>query len=282
MRACRPCLLIGILLSQAAGGAFAQVTISLGSVIGSPGANAVSVAGVGNAVNFTGVALDIAATTLIAAGSTGASSFNFNTGFTDTLDRTIGSTAGAPNVWADRKYDSATTGPLILDANSDGSFVGEPVLTGFGMHSDTFITFDLAVLRTNAGLAANTPLILTGSAGIANTSLSPTSGAIIYDSTQALVFDWSGPTATFTTFSYSLPGTARYLTFAGLSGLDANNFFAHVGYANVQLMAIPEPSVYLLLAAGAVPVVACLRRRRGRPAHEATDRTSGTRPILER
>lgn len=240
---------------------FAQTAISVGSIIGGPGTNAVSVAGAGNAVNFTGVALNSGATTLVAAGSTGSSSFNFNTGFSDNLDRTIGSTAGAPNVWADRKYDSATTGPLILDTNSDGSFAGENALTGFGMHSDTFITFDLNVIRTNAGLAANTPLTLLGSAGIANTNLTPTSAAIIYDSTQLAVFDWNGPTSTFSTFSFTIPGNARYLTFAGLSGLDGDNFFAHVGFANVQLQGIPEPSVLLLLAVG-VPVVGYLAHRR--------------------
>ena len=73
----------------------AQVTINLNSVIGPSGTNAADVDGVGNAVNFTGYALDTGVTTLIAVGSTGASAFNFSTGFSDTLDRSFGSTAGA-------------------------------------------------------------------------------------------------------------------------------------------------------------------------------------------
>jgi len=227
----------------------AQV-IPLDTVIGVPGANAATVAGAGNAVNFTSFGSNSGATTLTATGSTGSSSFDFNTGFSDSLDRATGSTAGAPNVWADLKYDSATTAPLILDTNSDGSFADETAQSGFGMHGDTFITFDLDVIRANAGLAAGTSLLLTGAAGIANTTLAPTSGAIIGDSTQLAVFDWNSPTSTYSPFSLSLSGSTRYLTFIGLSGLDGDNFFAHVGFINVQLAAIPEPFTVSLLALG--------------------------------
>lgn len=244
--------LAGILLTLALlapGAAQAQV-ILLDSVIGAPGTNAATVASAGNAVNFTGLGSNSGVTSLTAAGSTGSSSFDFNTGFSDSLDRATGSIAGAPNVWADLKYDSATTAPLILDTNSDGSFADETAQSGFGMHGDTFITFDLDVIRANAGLAAGTPLLLTGAAGIANTTLVPTSGAIIADSTQLAVFDWNGPTTTYNSFSLSLSGSTRYLTFIGLSGLDADNFFAHVGFINVQLQAIPEPPALALLTLG--------------------------------
>lgn len=256
-------LIAGVLLGLGCIRLAAQAVVELGVVIGAPGTNAVSVAGVGNAVNFTGVALNSGITTLVAGGSTGTSSFDFNTGFGDSLDRTIGSTAGAPNVWVDRKYDSASTGPLVLDTDRDGSFADESALTGFGMHSDAFITFDLAVIRAGADLGADTPFFLLGSAGIANTSLTPTSAAIIQDSTELAVFDWSAPTATFTDFTLTIPGSARYLTFAALSGLDGNNFFAHVGFANVQLQAIPEPSVLWLVAVG-VPLVGYFARQRKR------------------
>jgi hypothetical protein len=214
-------------------------------------------------VNNTGVALSGTVTSLTATGSSTPASFNFSSGFSDGFARTTGSTAGAPNVWVDRKYDSSSTSPLILDTNSNGSFADETALTGFGMHSDTFITFDLAVIRANAGLAANAGFTLIGSAGIANTALTPTSAAILYDSTQLAVFDWNGPTTTFSTYSLSVPGSARYLTFAGLSGLDNDNFFAHVGFANVQLLSVPEPSVALLLGLG-VPLVGFLATRRRR------------------
>jgi len=265
MRSCTRWLIAGVLLGLGCTRLPAQAVVELGVVIGAPGTNAVSVAGPGNAVNFTGVALNSGLTTLVAGGSTGTSSFDFNTGFGDSLDRTIGSTAGAPNVWADRKYDSASTGPLVLDTNRDGSFAGESALTGFGMHGDTFITFDLAVIRAGADVGSDTPFFLVGAAGIANTTISPTSAAIIQDSTAIAVFDWSAPTATFTDFTLTIPGSARYLTFAGLSGLDGNNFFAHVGFANVQLQAIPEPSVLWLLAIG-VPVFGYFAHRRKRQA----------------
>lgn len=242
----------------------AQVTINLNSVIGIAGTNAADVDGVGNAVNFTGYALDSGATTLIAAGSSGSSSFNFNTGFADTIDRSSGSAAGAPNVFVDLKYDSSSTGPLLLDTDNDGAFLDNTPVTGFGMHGDTFITFDLSVIRANNSLAAGTVLTLTGSAGVANfVGYGQTSAAIIVDGSQLAVFDWteSGPLNQFSTYTLTIPGSAKYLTFVGLSGQDQSNWGAHVGFANVQLQAVPEPSVVWLLGAG-LAVVGLRRLRR--------------------
>ncbi len=243
----------------------AQVTVNLKSVIGVSGDNAANVDGAGNAVNFTGYALDSGATTLTAAGSTGSSSFNFNTGFADTFDRTTGSASGAGNVFVDHKYDSSSTSTLYLDTDNDGSFLDESPLTGFGMHGDTFVTFDLNVIRTNAGLAAGTPFTLTGGAGEANfTGYVKTSGAIILDSTELAVFDWteSGPIAQFSTYSLSISGSARYLTFIGLSGRDNSNWGAHIGFSNVQLVAVPEPAAIAVLAGCAALGLVVFHRRR--------------------
>jgi len=243
----------------------AQLTINLNSVIGVSGDNAANVSGALNAVNLTGYASNSGATTLTALGSSGSSAFDFNAGFSDAQDRATGSTAGTPNVFVDHKYDSSSTSALILDTNNDGLFSDESLspLPGFGMHGDTFITFNLDVIRANNSLSAGTPLTLTGAAGIANTILSPTSGAIIVDSMQRAVFDWnSGAGNTFSTYTISLSGSDRYLTFIGLSGLDGNNFYAHVGFANVQLVAVPEPSAYAALAGLAAVGLATLRRRR--------------------
>lgn len=235
--------------------------VYLNQVIGPSGTNAASVDGVGNPVNYTGVALNLGLTALTAPGSPVVPAFDFNTGFADSVDRTTGSTAGAYNVWADLKYDSSSTFPLILDTNNNGSFGDETALTGFGMHSDTFITFDLDVIRANAGIAPGTALILTGGAGIANTSLSPTSGAILGDGVVLQVFDWDGPTSTYSTYNLTIDGSVRYLTFAGLSGSDANNFYAHVGWSSVQLQAIPEPSVVALFSLGLAAGLLARRRR---------------------
>jgi hypothetical protein len=255
-----------VLLAMIGSRLAAQVTINLNGVIGAAGTNAADVDGVGNAVNFTGAALNSGTTTLTATGSTGSSAFDFNTGFADTVDRATGSVAGAPNVWADLKYDSSTTGPLLLDTDNDGAFLDNTPVTGFGLHGDTFITFDLSVIRANNSLAANAAFTLTGSAGMANFSgYGKTSAAIIVDGNQLAVFDWteSGPLNQFSTYTLTLSGSARYLTFIGLSGQDNSNWGAHVGFGNVQLQAVPEPSAGWLLGMG-LAVVGLQRFRRSR------------------
>ncbi len=252
-------ILIGLITGVAA---HAQV-INLDAIIGPAGTNATTTGNVGFAVNLTGVALDVGVTTLTASGSTGSSSFDFTT-------RSIGSLASAGDVFADRKHDNGVSGLFILDTNNDGSFLDETQsnLSGFGLHGDTFITFDLAVIRANASLAPGTPFTLTGSAGQANWNpYGQTSAAIILDSTQLALFDWteSGPVNQFSTYTLSVAGSARYLTFIGLSGLDGSNYGAHVGFANVQLTAVPEPSTVLLLGAGLASLLPATLRRRRQP-----------------
>jgi hypothetical protein len=252
-----------------------QTVITLSSEIGPANTNAASVAGVGQIVNFTGVAANSGATILIATGSSGSAAFDFSTGFTDGFDRSVGSTAGAGNVFVDRKYDSSGTALLLLDTNNNGSFTDESALTGFGMHSDTFITFDLSVLRSTFDLASDTPFLLTGAAGVADRFDSgQTSAAIIADNTQLAVFDWrsSGPYNQYSTFSVSVSGSTQYLTFAGLSGLDGSNWADHVGFANVQLtvMAIPEPATCGLFGLGLAFIgLATARRQKADPKRNA-------------
>jgi hypothetical protein len=235
--------------------AWSQIVIPLDSVIGPAGTDAVSVLGVGNAVNQTGVPSNSGSTQLTAVSSTGSSWFDFNAGFADHVDRTIGATAnnGTHHVIADRGYDSANATSLILDKNNNGSFVDEvdnvpgdagTFNLGFGLHADGFITFDLAVIRANNGLAAHTAFTLTGGAGVNNNANAVnTSAAIVLDGTELAVFDWQtgAPYHQFDTFSLSIPETARYLTFAGLSGINYNISYDHIGFSDVQLTAIPEP-----------------------------------------
>lgn len=268
-------MLVAIGFLALVAGARGQVTIDLKTTIGAAGTDAATVAGVGNAVNFVGFASNSGATVLTASGSAGSSSFNFNTGFGDGRDRATGSNpnSGAAHVYVDRKYTSEGTSALILDTDGNGSYSGESALTGFGMHSDGFVTFDLNGIRTNAGLATNTGFKLTGAAGIANAAqLYPTSGAIIADGAQLAVFDWtSGAGNMYSTFSLNVTGSMRYLTFIGLSGLDLDNIYAHIGFANVRLEGIPEPSAVALLLAGlsafGLGGVARRRRRARRAFH---------------
>lgn len=258
-------LLIFVLASNTllAAAASAQVVIGLGGVIGPGGTNAASVAGLGFAVNTTGVAQNSGLTTLVAPTSPSPVAFDFNTGFADSADRSIGSLAGAGNVFADRKYDSSTIAPLVLDLNDNGLF-DDAAQAGFGMHSDTFITFDLAVVRSGNSLAAGTPFRLTGHAGLANPgSIAPTSGAILLDGNVVALFDWGPSLPLATAFDLTLAGSGRYLTFAGLTGTDFDNFFAHVGFANVQLEAIPEPATVALVGAG-LALIGLARIRRSR------------------
>ncbi len=263
------CALAGISIPT-----YGQTTIQLDSVIGVSGTNAASVASNTGAVNFTGVASDAvgAPTTLTAPGSAGiASTFNFNTGFADSLDRATGFSTGSGNVFADMRYDSASTNIIALDTNFNGSFDGteySTALPGFGMHGDTFITFDLDVIRTNAGLGAGTTLYLTGIAGLpVPGSVQSTSAAIITDSTQRAVFDWNSsgaPGSLSSSFNLTLSGSTRYLTFIGLSGVDSDYQWAHIAFANVQLSTVPEPTTVMLLSAG-LAGLGWLRLRRRMP-----------------
>lgn len=279
MMTTRTCLLfVLIVISSYWANPCSAVTIGLNGVIGPSGTDANTVKGLGNPVNETGFGSNSGSTTLTAAGSPSPASFNFNTGFSDSQDRTIGSTAGAGRVFSDRKFDSATATALILDTDNDRDFNDETddapsdpntFHFGFGMHSDTYITFDLDVIRANESIAATSFFRLTGEAGAANRidATRLTSGAILLDGMELAVFDWDssvGAYDQFDTFDLSLPLSGRYLTFIGLSGLDGTNFADHVGFRDVLLqeVAVPEPSTLSLAAMGLAMAMTRRRRRR--------------------
>ena len=223
------------------------------------GENANGSEGIGNAINLVDNASNAGATTLAQGGT--PPSFNFNTMIGG--DRTTGGTPNGAYVARDQKWDSASATNLLLDFDNDRSFVDESPQIGFGMHASSFITFDLDVIDPNPlGSRA-----LSGNVGVANRTDagSLTSAAILLDGVLLDVYDFDGSVATydqFASFNFTIPTTGRYLTFVGLSGLDANNFAAHIGFANVALnvVSLPEPGTCLLVAFGLLSLTA--RRRR--------------------
>lgn len=203
----------------------------LSAVIGSAGTNADDVDAAGNAVNLVGSAIDGTATTL-AAGASGLPTFDFNTA--GGADRTTGFTrADLLAVRADQKHDGAA---LVVDRNNDGSFADESPQPGFGMHANRFITFDLAVIRSNASLPAGQAFQLTGIAGPANAA--PTSGmslAVLLDGALLLMHDVAAGATTSNTFSLAVSGAGRYLTFIALEGTSLEPNFDHGAFARVTL-----------------------------------------------
>ena len=164
-------------------------------------------------------------------------------------DRTSGESPGGAQVIRDRKFDSATASPLILDSNNNGSFADETAQPGFGMHANAFITFDLDKIRSENGLAGQA-LKLTGQAGVANFRPGLTFGAphenksavILVDGLVVQLFDFKDQAAgsptvydQFGTTDLVIPGSARFLTFAGLDGLGTQIAGAHLGFANMRL-----------------------------------------------
>jgi hypothetical protein len=208
--------------------------IPLGAVIGPSGTNADEVDAPGNPVNLVGTASNTGATTLAAAAA-GAPTFDFNT--YGGVDRTSGfDRSDLLTVRADMKHDSTA---LILDLDNDGSFTGDPASPGFGMHANRFITFDLAEIRSDAGLASDQAFVLAGVAGPANFfNATGMALAVLIDGTPAVMHDLAGGASTSLSFSVPVSGSARYLTFVTLDGPGGGPepFGDHGGFAHVTLI----------------------------------------------
>ena len=210
--------------------------------------------GDGNPVNLAG-GISGAGPTALARGDGPLPVFDFNTGFADGKRRATGQTPGNAQVFRDRKFDSQNPGPLILDTDDDGDFSDETAQTGFGMHADAFITFDLDKIRQDNSLVAGQALLLTGQVGVANFRPGQTLGAqcesnsaaILVDGRVVQLFDFTdqakGSQTVYHQFGRTdnllIPGRARFLTFAGLSGLGGQIGGAHLGFANMKLTAVP-------------------------------------------
>lgn len=214
--------------------------LSLNAIIGRSGTDADAVDAPGNAVNLVGTAVDAGPTTL-AAGADPVPTFDFNT--FGGVDRTTGfDRFDLLAVRADQKHDGAA---LLLDLDNDGVFTDETPQQGFGQHANRFVTFDLAVIRANAGLAADQGFSLTGVAGPAN--FLPASGmslAILVDGVPRVMHDVGTGLTTSLPFTVPVGGTERYLTFAALEGPAPEPFGDHGGFAQVRLVpsAGPAPS----------------------------------------
>ncbi|MGE0160572.1 MAG: LamG-like jellyroll fold domain-containing protein [Gemmatimonadales bacterium] len=203
--------------------------LPLDAFIGPPGTDADAVDAPGNAVNLVGTMLNGQATTL-AAGAASPPTIDFNT--FGGVDRTTGfERSDLLAARADQKHDGS---PLILDTDNDGSFADEVAEQGFGMHANRFVTFDLAVIRTSAGLPANQAFLLSGVAGPANfLSTNGISLAVLVDGVPVVLHDAGATLTTSLSFTVPVSGSARYLTFAALDYAD--EFGDHGGFARVQL-----------------------------------------------
>ena len=255
------------------------ISINLDAVIGAPGDPAVGT--VGGQVNQTGNISNGGATTLNQSATV---SFNFNSGYPDTQDRATGG-APAAGVFADRKHGGAA---LVFDKNNNADFRPtdesdqDPSTAtyhfGFGMHAEQFITFDLNAIRAANGVPG-ARFTLAGSTGLSGIHPEEhgeplTSTAILLDGVLLELFDFvddatgiASGTATpgpnyyqYDTYALDIPSAGQYLTFVGLSGLDLDIAAAHVGFGDVTLTVIPEPSSLLILAMGSI-LVGLIRRR---------------------
>ncbi len=213
-------------------------SIPLNAVIGVTGTDADAVDGAGNAVNLVATPSNTGPTTL-AAGTGTLPTFDFN--LLNGVDRATGFTRGdLLAVRADQKHDGSA---LRLDLDNDGSFLDETAQPGFGMHADRFVTFDLAVIRTNSALAADQAFTLTGFAGPAD--FYPSSGmslAVLADGVPLFLHDVGAGASTSRQFTVPVPGGARYLTFAALVGVE--EFGDHGGFAQATLTTSVPPSAW--------------------------------------
>ena len=210
--------------------------------------------GDGNPVNLAG-GISGTGPTALAQGGGALPVFDFISGFADGKARATGQSPGNALVFRDRKFDSQNPAPLILDTDNDGDFSDETARTGFGMHGDAFITFDLDRIRQDNSLTADRALLLTGQVGVANFRPGQTLGAqfanksaaILVDGRVVQLFDFTDQPRDSQTVYHQfgttdmllIPGGARFLTFAGLSGLGVQIGGAHLGFANMKLTAVP-------------------------------------------
>ena len=203
--------------------------IALNGIIGPAGSDADAIDAPGGAVNLVGTASGIGPTTL-AAGAANPPTIDFNT--YGSVDRTTGfERSDLLAVRADRKHDGAF---LVLDLDNDGSFANEVAQQGFGMHANRFVTFDLAVIRAGFGFGSNQTFTLTGVAGMAGfPTSSGMSLAVLLDGVPLVMHDVAGGATTSLPFSVPVSGSARFLSFVTLEGIEPQ--YDHGGFAQVVL-----------------------------------------------
>lgn len=175
-------------------------------------------------------------TTLAAGGGT-LPTFDFNT--FGGVDRTTGfDRADLLAVISDRTHEGAS---LLLDLDNDNSLSDESAQPGFGMHANRFVTFDLEVIRANAGLAADQAFLLTGFSGPTGSSppMTGMSLAILLDGVPLVVQDVAVGARTSLAFSELVSGAGRYLTFIALEGEGLEPQWDHGGFAQVGLVTTP-------------------------------------------
>jgi len=162
---------------------------------------------------------------------------------------------------------------------------------GIGIHANKFVTFDLDEIRTAGGFSIDTAFVLSGDGAVNDSAIgSPAEFhmvVLISDVTNGVtngyiqgvltpirnqgVQEFADPvpstlrgTGTLSaTFSFTIPGGAKYLTLAATSSGSINA--DHAAFADIEITVVPEPGRLVLFVPAMIYLSTLRSQREGRP-----------------
>jgi hypothetical protein len=160
---------------------------------------------------------------------------------------------------------------------------------GIGIHANKFVTFDLDEIRAAGGFSTDTPFFFSGKGAVNDSAIGSAAQfytvALVSDVTNGVTRGYiqgiltplqnpgvqefadsvpptlSGTGTLSATFSFSIPGSVRYLTLASTSFGSISS--DHAVFADVGITVIPEPGLLALLALTTILLGAFRSQRRG-------------------